>query len=867
MTLGCSLPWRTCSSPLGRIPHRLCLAALNNPRANGHGAFFRAQSTNSDEEASLKSAPPSRNQSAEDAQANAPGSLVRRLSRVPIRPQQLHEPIVVKPVTQIPHKREAREALLKHHQALTQQLRLDNHRQQDTSGDWRTVLQHLIKTTLPTNKPHDQIKVIIPKHSIGSLLSDHRKNLWNIKSITGCAIKLYQPIDEGANLDPYITINGHPSAISAAVDDILKVTKGITVVNMGEPRGNGQDGSKAGQAPAKGSGKSRFKATVIQPHQMTVPWKPYKLDMRVDQIPRPSEWTTEAFQQYVTALTMGEVDASLARRLYPAGEIHKDVVVQQLVEVFNDVDASDAVSLPALYIALRFLANAGSTYLPTAEELIDRASKLGLPMDANVYNLLAETAVYSKNLLAFETIISQMMVNGHKANVRTWLLFLRLIEAEDIRRYIIQAMEIKGFFSDPMAVNQVSGIMADHDAYRAVQQGQSFDAFIDGLRELYGPKWMLLQRAGCRYLDVFGQYSKFDESRQLLEYMFTSPRAKPNSVALNTILTHCRNQRKVDLAVAFVRMFEERGYKVADQVTFRLLYEIARQLQKPQMLGAVWRYAHRVEMTNHQMRDHGIRLLAGKDDLWRLTKLMRGMWEEPHNCRMGMREFIESLLLCDYNIGRFGPKIANIAEGKPNKFKRKRKRNRRNGTLPSTADDARPNGEPKDPSGSSRNESHSGSRGVSSEKADGVEGGDGGQSSTVYAAEAYDLFAKTMHRNFRKVAPAVPLGTFLQAALDRDRRLNLLSHRAERAVPATGVPIDMFPPKLPVVARGDKELESAAMLKWLTEKIKQEEAARMKAKQSGFIDVAEESAVEEEGDDLSNLLRASYEAGLGKKET
>lgn len=853
MTLGSVLPWRTCSSRLGRIQHRICFPVLKNLQAAGHGPFFRAQSTGTNAKEPSKSAPPSPEPSAADyAAARALSSLVSRLSRIPLRPQD-DGSIVVKPVGVYPHRREAREALHKHHRALTQQLRLDEQRRHHRGGDWRIVLQHLMKSTVPDATLHGQIKVIIPRHAIGSLLSDHKKNLWNIKSRTGCAITLYRPTDEGADLDPYVTLDGQSAAISTAVDDILKVTKGVTVVNLGESRESGQDDSQAGQASAGASGDSAFTATKIQPHQMTVSWRPYKLYIRVDEIPRPIEWTTEAFQQYVSAVVMGEVNASLARRLYPPGETHKAAAVQKLVEVFNDPTAEEAVSLPALIMALRFLAEGGATHLQAAEELVDRASKLGLRMDTTIYNLLGDTAVYAKNLLAFESTVSQMIVHGHKPNLRTWLLFLRLVEAEDVRRYIIQAMDIKSFLSDPMTVNQVSGIMADHDAYRAVQQGQNLDAFLAGLRDLYGETWELHQRAACRYLAVFGQYGKFDEAKQLLEYMFKSKLGRPNAVALNTILTHCKSQRKVDLAVAFVHMFDEQRRNAADQLTFKLLYEIARRTQKPQLLGAVWRYAHRLELTNFDMREHGIKLLAGKKDLLRLTRLMRGIWEEPHNCPISRREFIEGVLLCDYSIGHGeGPKGPRIAKGRPKK--------KASGTAYTDDELERllasfPDKSPDEPQPSSAD--------VPIEKVDKAQERDRKQITTLYAAEAYDLYAKAMYKNFRHVAPAVPLGTVLQEALDRDRRLNLLS-REEKAPPSRRVPADMYPVKLPVATRGNRGDAARAVLTWLTRKT-QEEAARLRAQEPGAVDVPAGPAEEEELDDWNTMLLAGYEAKMKTK--
>ncbi|KAH6649711.1 hypothetical protein F5144DRAFT_553893 [Chaetomium tenue] len=874
MTLGSALPWRTCSSPLGRIQHRICLPALKKLQAAGHGAFFHTQYTSTNAEEPSKSAPPSPELSAEHVAARALSSLVSRLSRIPLRSQNESRSIVVKPVGVYPHRRETREALHKHHRALTQQVRLEKQRRQERGGDWRIILHHLMRSTVPDAKPHGHIKVVIPRHSIGSLLSDHRQNLWNIKSRTGCAVTLYRPTDEGANLDPYVTLEGQLASISTAVDDILKVTKGITVVNMGEIQGIEQNGSQADQAPEDGAVDSAFTATKIQPHQMTVSWRPYKLDIRADQIPRPTEWTTEAFQQYVAALVMGDVDASLARRLYPPGKTHKEATIQQLLEAFNDPNAWHVISLPALIMALRYLSTAGATYLMEVRELIERASGLGLRMDTTIYNLLADTAVYCKNLLAFETAVSQMIVHGHKPNLRTWLLFLRMIEAEDIRRYIIQAMAIKGFLSDPLTVNQVSGVMADHDAYRAVQEGQNIGAFLAGLRDLYGETWQLHQRAACRYLDVFGQYSKFDESRQLLEYMFTTKHGRPNAIALNTVLTHCKHQRKVDLAVAFVRMFDERRYNVADQVTFQLLYEIARRVQKPQLLGAVWRYAHRLDMTNHDMRNHGIKLLAGKPDLSHLTRLIRGIWEGPHKCPISRKEFIEGLLLCDYStIRSTGLKIA---KGRP-----KKKRALIKAALPSAPDsepiaskkayvdaglgellESSPKGPPEEPPKESPEESQPSSAVLPVGEADGAQEGPEEQAATLYAAEAYDLYSKAVYKSVPKVAPAVPLGSVLQAALDIDRRLNSLSREGIAPAPGMRVAADLYPVKLPVTPRGDRGLGARAVLAWLTKKT-EDEAARAKAQELGVIDVV--GAHPEELDDWSTMLLAGYEAKLGKK--
>ncbi|KAL2148377.1 hypothetical protein VTH82DRAFT_2297, partial [Thermothelomyces myriococcoides] len=461
MTLGSALPWRACS-PQGRIQQRFALAAVlllpRRPPPVGHAALVAARTQSSVPDQTrlgrrLCPSSPEPSSAETTPSGRRPPSLVERLSRVPVRPHHPHDSVVVKPVTQYPDMLENREALLKHHRDYTHQLRLERRRPTRQVDDWRTVLNKLIKWT-PPHERRGRIKVVIPKHSVALLSSDHERNLWNIRSRTDCDMMLYRPVDEAAPFDPYIVLSGQPTAMTAAVDDILKVSKGVTVVNLDDSPHAGLESSQAGQPPTEGLDDSAFTATKVIPHQMSVPCRPYRLDMRADQIPRPGEWTIRAFQQYIAALIMGDLDPSRAQELYRDGETHIRVVIRQLHEVFNDPAASAAVSLPALKLALRFLAEAGATYVKDARALFDRAEELGLRVNTDTYNQLAEASVRCKNLPAFGTTISQMVRHGYKPNLGTWLLFLRLIQPEEVRRYILQAMDTKGFFLDPTAVNE-----------------------------------------------------------------------------------------------------------------------------------------------------------------------------------------------------------------------------------------------------------------------------------------------------------------------------------------------------------------------------------------------------------------------------
>ncbi|KAK4104183.1 hypothetical protein N658DRAFT_493680 [Parathielavia hyrcaniae] len=792
MTLGSALPWRACS-PLGRITIQsrrrqgLPLSSvLNDLRAVRSPAIVRLQSTNRTQPTDAGTLESFRRPRGHDAAAtDAPHSLLDHLDRTPLWLHGEEDPVVVRPVVAYPDKREAREALLKKHRALTQQARVERRRQMPRAGDWRAILDVLMRRT-PTCAPvQDGIKVIIPEQSVKLLWSDYENNVWNIKSRTGCDMTLYRPVDveeaegsgerqsAGVDRNPYIILSGRPTAVSAAVHDILKVTKAVTVIGL---QGGTPTMLHEERAPSTRSAALTATPTRIPHYPMTAPCRPYMLRTRADQIPRPSEWTIESFQHYVAALTMGRVPQSLAAKLYPGADTHQDTVVRLLHDLFNDPAASAAVSNPTFKLALEYVVRAGETFVKDARSLFGSLGALGLRLDAGVYNLLAETSVKSKNLLAFESTVRRMTASKHAPNLRTWLLFLRMVEAEDVKRYILHAMYTKNFFADPRTAATVSVELADHDVHRAIQLGQDVDTFLAGLRALYGPAWRLQRRAANRYLDVFGRYSKFEESRKLLEHMFASEHCTPNAISLNTVLTHCKLQHKVDLAVGFVRMFDQRRFhRVADDVTFHLLFEVARKTRKTYLQSAVWRCAHVLGKTRYRMRDRGIKLLTEGD--WErefMTYWIRPLWGGPDGCKISKRELFETLLLCDarrFEEGAAGQRLVSRSEEKAFEH------------IPSAQD-------------------HPTSFLL-------------GRLPEERAEDEYRLYADCMSRLAQRYVPAVPLGDFLQAALDYDRKLRKMVLDGEKVPDA----MLLHAADLPLASkRAAGEYRANPVLEWLAQR-------------------------------------------------
>jgi hypothetical protein len=651
-----------------------------------------------------------------------------------------------------------REDLQRNHRALTQQKRLEDSRHRHQPGDWRLILQHLIESTPTHAKPEDGIiKVSIPKDSIERLLSDRENNVWNIKSRTGCLMKLYNPPDSeggsdvgqdrGEGSDPYLIIGGQPAAITAAVKDIQEVARGVTVTRLhGDTVTLLQDG-QADHTPAQGQAAS----PVLYPG----PSGPYILTNRVDQLLQPKEWTIESFQQYIAEITMGRMPGALARELYPGPGRHKTSVVQQIHAVFNDPVASAAVSSPAFKSALTYLVRSGESLVHEAQKLYERASVLGVRMDTEVFNIMAQTSVRAKNMLAFQSTIRLMLVRGHQPNLRTWVLFLRLIEAEEVRRYIIQAMHTKNFFVDPRAVIAVSNEMGPNDAYRAIQLNQDVETFLASQRDIYGPYWRLTRHAANSILYEFGRHGRFEESRQILEVMFASPGRKPSVITLNTVLTHCRNLHKIDDAIKILRLFEERDCHVANSITYELLFDMARQAKKPHLLTMVWRYAHLLDAANWRIRNGGLMLLSGGRELEKLTSRLQGLWtSDPPQCRSSPQEFIEMLLFADYNSIN-GKKYLSLDLGTPADGEDVMSE------TPSPSETPEPLSEsPLTPSDTP--EAFSETPSAPSKP-------------PTIADEKYTIFSKWATRRFRKREPKAPLGHLLREALDRDLQLHQLA--------------------------------------------------------------------------------------------
>lgn len=545
----------------------------------------------------------------------SPITLVDRLSHLPVRQHGARESVLVEPRIEYPHPRETLRSERRNHQGVTAQLRLDRIReiQHEPPPNWRAVL-HALTVWTPTYSA-DAVEVVLPPEDAAGLLrADAEENIWDIQSRTGVSMKLEPGARE--NTAQSLLLSGDRRAIESAVEDIVRVTKKTTRVFLsGEgsrpatsnnevpsPSG-GQDTDTAAAAAAAATPPVPIWAAIPQ-----APRKLYALKTRADEIPRPKTWTRTSVEEYVAALTMGRLPPTLASSLYPRGTSHDEAVIMQLHRTFNDPNAQQVLSTSVFKQALAFMARKGHTFRPHARALFVRMEMLGLRMDTEVFNLLAESSVKARDLRGFSTTINLMVKREHQPNLRTWILFLRLIKSEEVKRYILHAMDQTGLLSSPHAVKDIAQEMASHDVDRAIQQGKDLTTFLADQNELYGPDW-LSRESGNKVLEAFGRHGRFDECAELLDVMSKSTSTKPDIVSLNTVLTHCKVQNNLHKAVDVLELFDARTNVVPNSTTYHLISELGWRHKLPHVTGLVWRYSCLVNKTSYRMRRRAADLL------------------------------------------------------------------------------------------------------------------------------------------------------------------------------------------------------------------------------------------------------------------
>lgn len=612
--------------------------------------------------------------------------LIKRLANVPVRAHPPLESVFIKPVTEYPDEYETRWSVGTHMKDEFRQVLLAGTRESTNPTDWRATLRNLHEWTPYYLADHsdDSVKVIIPNESVPRLFSHTHYSVWDISSRAGCRMVLYNAGDADYEEDtpdnsPYLILQGYHSFVNKAIDEILSLARKVTVISRTQGAEvvlwDGEVDGKDPSIPAP--------AVELFARRSSSQLAPYHVSIRADEFPKPQEWTRKTFEEYVEALVKSRMPSTLASKLYPEyGGRHEMAVIEQLVATFNDEAAAPFASNAAFKMALHYMSRGGETWRPEMLSLFRHAQRGPFNLDIEVFNILAEAAVKTHSLYRFNKVLYLMVQRGYHPNLRTWILFLRMFEAEEVKRYVLQAMNDRNLFNVHGALRMIANEMAPHDAYRAVQLGWDVPTFLEKQDELYDGEeaWVSIDALN-KIFHVFGSYSKFAEIEELLDLIFSGELvAYPDQDTLNTILSHCKLQKKLDLAIRTLQMFESRygveggmmGRVKLDARAWNMLFNLAHWSKKPHVLSVISRYTHLINATTYDMRRRLIELLAMDGAELKKENIVRRL-------KMGDEErvqFVRNLLIGDFVQANGGEEvfekiIAGVVEGEEHRRRMK----------------------------------------------------------------------------------------------------------------------------------------------------------------------------------------------------
>ncbi|ROT41747.1 hypothetical protein SODALDRAFT_263159, partial [Sodiomyces alkalinus F11] len=511
--------------------------------------------------------------------------------------------VLERPAVTYPSKRETMHSQYRHLGSQYRQKRLDSYRTITGSppSDWRKIL-HTLKheTGRPTWKTPSHSKTLLVTDEVADkLLYDVGRTIWDVGEKTECHIAMWKPPAGALAPSRYSTVvvlSGSDRAIHFAGAEIAATTSRTESYVVPPPEAAAHTSvsgslavpsSPAAEQPSGGLGGPIWSSDKTFQRPGRVPH--FTIYDRYEDYPQPRQWTPRALLAYIEALTRVKMPRDTAVALYGSVWNAEKAVLRLIKDVFYSEEAQSSLSTRALKTALRFIQPFGMIYRPSTRELLKRAEDVGLPLDAEVFNILQEGNVKVRDLRNFGVVLDRMLAARFHPNLRTWDLFLRIIEDTAAHQQIIGEMERCNLLNDPRATRVVATQLVLRDLARARGDWKGVRAFLADQDTRYGRGWMT-KTAMHTLLNELGRLGKFASCLELIDEVVSQTAIKPNITTLNIILNHARVQREPAVAVAALYRFHKLGVPL-DESSYTRLFGLAVQLRKPNAMGLIWRLA------------------------------------------------------------------------------------------------------------------------------------------------------------------------------------------------------------------------------------------------------------------------------------
>jgi hypothetical protein len=515
--------------------------------------------------------------------------LIKSILRTPLRDSGGVELARINPIRNYAYSLETRQSMRRHHETAKAQEIADAPDKYHTT-DWRHVLDNLMRRTFYRGPDwiDDAAQVSFPFDLHLRVREDLNQVLAVIRRQYCCEIRVLEVIQGSAQRA--LSVSGPLHSVNKAVRVLLNLDSSVVVMKGSASLGLDTDALQTATKSQRDYSTPTISSTAILHSGGRRRFE----DPSLSDLELPPFLSTKVqFVRYVAELTSGR----MARA--PGQQQHRlPHVASSLQHLFVDMNVGSAMSTTGGKMALKYLSRGKIRFHRISEEIIHAMENFQVLVDASVFNKVLMGTALSNNILLFDRITQLMEERGISANLSTWMAFLETFHAEDAVRIVLKMMARKGLLRSPLlseyAWGRIANLMAANDADRACKMGEPVGRFLSQRRKRYGAQFLHGHKA---MLATFLQYGRFRDVEVIL-FESNLDSSQLSTTTLNTILTHCKRQRRLHIAISFLRKLQEPGSSMhrpvrLDRESHRILFRLASHAKfRLHTEEAAWAWAH-----------------------------------------------------------------------------------------------------------------------------------------------------------------------------------------------------------------------------------------------------------------------------------
>jgi hypothetical protein len=468
-------------------------------------------------------------------------------------------------------------------------------RTQSLMPDWRVILAQLRKYTSQNGEwLEEAVCILVPDSAAEKLFNSVDDNMWDITERYGSSVRLANRKSDMGQYNEFI-LSGPATAISKTAAEVVRIAPDSKV--KAGPQALLSEGSPTTSSPASVDSESDLTRDVTprlvrSERARTIP------ATRPENLPRPSEWTTHTFADYVTDLTSIKMPNHLHKLWYKKEEDHIKVVVGVLREIFSSPDCRSSLSRTAFnkaianYVKMAHISDARAAFV--LMEMME------VPMNPETFNIMLRGAAKQEDLHVFQLILRLMLRRGVMPNGGTWIAFLMANYNFGIKSHIVSAMKERGLLSHTPTLKGVCEQLISQEISASLDQAQSQEDFLHHMDASYGERWLTID-SGNRVLHALGARHLISRCWEFLQAM-DARHIKPDQVSINTILNHCKQSQNIIGAIEIMACLPSLFHFVPDEHTYHALFELAWRSRSYNLVRVVWKYACLNAATTRRMR-------------------------------------------------------------------------------------------------------------------------------------------------------------------------------------------------------------------------------------------------------------------------